>query len=134
MNLVKLFLAVDATFLRNWNEKSNLTCCSKSWLTELLRRLETHGIALGESLETHYIDIAVSQQWLQILIWQTMVRHGLLSLNSAEGPFSLKYPIKLAKYVIETISQTSQATLDSHGIGMVSLSCVLSCTSSTTHT
>lgn len=123
--MVKPFLTVDVTFLKNWNGKSDLTCCSKSWLTTLLQRLEAQGIALGESLETHYIDIAISQQWLQILAWQTMVKYGLLSLNSTEGPFSLKYPISLAKDVIKTISQASQATLDSHGIGMVSLSGVL---------
>jgi len=123
VNLVNLFLAVDTKFLSCWNESSKASHCSKDWLTEVLFKLDTSGVISGETLETHDLDIAISRQWLQVLVWQLMVKHGLLTGNSMDEIFSLKYPIRLARDVIKITSAASQTSLDSHGIGMVSLQC-----------
>jgi hypothetical protein len=121
VNLVNLFLAVDANFLSCWSQPSKPSGCSKSWLTEVLFKLDTSGLISGETLETHDLDIAISRQWLHVLVWQLMVKNGLLTDSSTEELFSLKYPIRLARDVIKITSAVSQTSLDSHGIGMVRL-------------
>lgn len=124
VNLVNLFLAVDTTFLSSWNGNSKSSTFSKGWLTEVLLKLDASGVVSGESLETHDLDIAISRQWLQVLAWQIMVKHGLLTDQTTELPFSLRFPIQLAGAVIKITSSASQSSLDSHGIGMVSLLCI----------
>lgn len=119
VNLVNLFLVIDSTFLSMVNNTSKSADFSKTWLVEVLRKLGALSLAF-ESLETHQLDILVSRQWLQMLLWQLSVKQGLLTTSSTEEPFNLQYPILLARDVVKTIGSVNQETLDSHGIGMVS--------------
>ena len=87
---------------------------------EVQHKLNASAISVEENLETQRLDISISRRWLQVLGWQISVKQGLLTLNSHDGPFDLRYPIELAKDVVQCISTASQASIDSHGIGMVS--------------
>ncbi|OBT63246.1 hypothetical protein VE03_07780 [Pseudogymnoascus sp. 23342-1-I1] len=117
VNLANLFLVIDSTFLSMVNSTSKSADFSKTWLVEVLHKLAAPSMAF-ESLETHQLDILVSRQWLQMLLWQLSVKQGLLTTSSTEEPFNLEYPILLARDVVRTISSVNQETLDSHGIGM----------------
>lgn len=86
----------------------------------MLRKLEASAITLPESLEKHQLDVSISKQWLQILLWKISAKRGLLTLSSTDEPLSLQYPLQIARDVVTTTSVVSQASLDSHGIGMVS--------------
>lgn len=88
---------------------------------EVQHRLDASAVSSEENLETQRLDISISRRWLQVLGWQISVKHGLLTLNSHDGPFDLRYPIELAKDVVQSISTASQSSIDSHGIGMVSI-------------
>lgn len=101
------------------NSTSKSADFSKTWLVEVLRKLSSSSMTC-ESLETHQLDILVSRQWLQMLLWQLSVKQGLLTTSSTEEPFNLQYPILLARDVVKTISSVNQESLDCHGIGMVS--------------
>ncbi|KFY00335.1 hypothetical protein V490_01401 [Pseudogymnoascus sp. VKM F-3557] len=117
VNLVNLFLVIDSTFLSMVNSTSKSADFSKTWLVEVLRKLSSSSMTC-ESLETHQLDILVSRQWLQMLLWQLSVKQGLLTTSSTEEPFNLQYPILLARDVVKTISSVNQESLDCHGIGM----------------
>ena len=118
VSLVDVFRTIDTTFLSLWAGSSSL---SKEWLVAALRRLEPASDAvLAEALEKHRLDICVSQQWLRLLLWKLCTRQGLLTLGSANGPFSLQFPIRLAADMVKTMAKVSQTSLDAHGIGMVS--------------
>lgn len=101
------------------NSTSKSADFSKTWLVEVLRKLAASTMTC-ESLETHQLDILVSRQWLQMLLWQLSVKQGLLTLSSTEEPFNLQYPILLARDVVRSICSVNQESLDCHGIGMVS--------------
>jgi hypothetical protein len=87
---------------------------------EVQRKLSASAMSVEENLETQKLDISISRRWLQVLGWQISVKQGLLTLNSHDGPFDLRYPVELARDVVQSISTASQTCLDSHGIGMVS--------------
>jgi hypothetical protein len=120
VDLANLFQSIDETFLSVWNGRGRKTSCSKNWLLDVQNKLNASAIAVEENLETQRLDISISRRWLQILGWQISVKQGLLTLNSHDGPFDLRYPIELAKDVVLCVSTASQASIDSHGIGMVS--------------
>jgi hypothetical protein len=120
VDLANLFISIDDTFLSIWNGRGRKTNCSKNWLMEVQHRLDASAVSAEENLETQMLDISISRRWLQVLGWQITVKQGLLTLNSHDLPFDLKYPIELAKDVVRCISTASQSSIDSHGIGMVS--------------
>lgn len=87
---------------------------------DIQHKLDASAMSAEENLETQRLDISISRRWLQVLGWQISVKRGLLTLQSHEGPFDLRYPIELAKDVVQCVSTASQTSIDSHGIGMVS--------------
>jgi hypothetical protein len=115
-----VFLVIDSTFLSVWDSTSKRDNLSKIWVIEILRKLEASAITLPESLEKHQLDVSISMQWLQICLWKISAKQGLLTLDANDKPFNLQYPIQLARDAVKTTSLVSQASLDSHGIGMVS--------------
>lgn len=87
---------------------------------EIQHKLSASAVSVEENIETQELDISISRRWLQVLGWQISCKQGLLTLNSQEEQFDLRYPIELARDVVQSISTASQSSLDSHGIGMVS--------------
>lgn len=120
VDLANLFLSIDETFVAVWNGRGRKTNCSKTWLMEIQHKLSASAVSVEENIETQELDISISRRWLQVLGWQISCKQGLLTLNSQEEPFDLRYPIELARDVVQSISTASQSSLDSHGIGMVS--------------
>lgn len=120
VSLVNVFLTIDQTFLSAWAGKPQKDVLSKTWVTEVLRRLGALDITHAESLERHRLDVSISRHWLEVLLWKISAKQGYLTLGSAEEFHNLQFPIRLAREVVMTTSRASQAALDSHGIGMVS--------------
>lgn len=69
-------------------------------------------------LEIQQVDILITQQWLQAMMWK-LSRHGPDS-GETDGrailPFHL--PIVVGKAVMSVIGAASQGAVDAHGIGM----------------
>lgn len=76
---------------------------------------------LMESNETQKIDVSVSRLWLRLLAWQIGIQQRLFFQDDYGQSNKIGYPIMLARDLAHIISTTSQQSLDSHGIGMVSL-------------
>lgn len=78
-------------------------------------------------LEIQQVDILITQQWLQAMMWK-LSRHGSgcpadgsgLNANAGAGAMlPLHLPITVGKAVMNVIGAASQGAVDAHGIGMV---------------
>lgn len=84
--------------------------------TSLSKPLSLEGVS-----EIQKIDILITQQWLQAMMWKLSITSASQpgSRNDSVLPFHL--PVVVGKAVLSVIADTSQGAVDAHGIGMVSL-------------
>ena len=76
-------------------------------------------------LEIQQVDILITQQWLQAMMWKLSKgrAHATQSGSSGNGGddnLPLHLPIVVGKAVMGVIGAASQGAVDAHGIGMVS--------------
>lgn len=77
-------------------------------------------ISLDGVLEIQQVDIFITQQWLQAMMWKLSISHATQpgSRDDVVLPFHL--PVLVGKAVMRVIGTASQGAVDAHGIGMVS--------------
>ncbi|KAJ5317170.1 hypothetical protein PENANT_c029G11836 [Penicillium antarcticum] len=75
-------------------------------------------ISLDGVLEIQQVDILITQQWLQAMMWKLSMSHATQpgSHDNAVLPFHL--PVMVGKAVMSVIGAASQGAVDAHGIGM----------------
>ncbi|KAJ5105272.1 hypothetical protein NUU61_002619 [Penicillium alfredii] len=75
-------------------------------------------ISLDGVLEIQQVDILITQQWLQAMMWKLSMNHATQpgSRDDAVLPFHL--PVLVGKAVMSVIGAASQGAVDAHGIGM----------------
>ncbi|KAJ6049897.1 uncharacterized protein N7446_006776 [Penicillium canescens] len=75
-------------------------------------------ISLDGVLEIQQVDILITQQWLQAMMWKLSMSHATQpgSCDDAVLPFHL--PVMVGKAVMGVIGAASQGAVDAHGIGM----------------
>ncbi|OQE47280.1 hypothetical protein PENCOP_c001G02845 [Penicillium coprophilum] len=75
-------------------------------------------ISLEGVLEIQQVDILITQQWLQTMMWKLSMSHATQpgSRDDAVLPFHL--PVIVGKSVMSVIGAASQGAVDAHGIGM----------------
>ncbi|KAJ6072644.1 hypothetical protein N7467_010729, partial [Penicillium canescens] len=75
-------------------------------------------ISLDGVLEIQQVDILITQQWLQAIMWKLSMSHATQpgSCDDAVLPFHL--PVMVGKAVMGVIGAASQGAVDAHGIGM----------------
>ena len=122
VNLANLFSAVDDSFVSAWRGSRRQSLCNEDWLANTQKQLDAAALALDNVSETQHLDISITREWLHVLAWQMGVSNGLI-WGKGDGGMRLDYPIELAKKVVEITSGANALALDSHGIGMVSLTC-----------
>ncbi|KAJ5584241.1 uncharacterized protein N7459_004041 [Penicillium hispanicum] len=75
-------------------------------------------ISLDGVPEIQQVDILITQQWLQSMMWKLSMSHATQpgSRDDAVLPFHL--PVLVGKAVMGVIGTSSQGAIDAHGIGM----------------
>ncbi|KAJ5720031.1 hypothetical protein N7493_006909 [Penicillium malachiteum] len=75
-------------------------------------------ISLEGVLEIQQVDILITQQWLQSMMWKLSMNHPTQpgAKDDAVMPFHL--PVLVGKAVMGVIGTVSQGAVDAHGIGM----------------
>ncbi|OGM43078.1 amylase cluster transcriptional regulator AmyR [Aspergillus bombycis] len=75
-------------------------------------------ISLEGVSEIQKVDILITQQWLQAMMWKLSMTHATQpgSRDDAVLPFHL--PVLVGKAVMGVIAAASQGAVDAHGIGM----------------
>lgn len=117
--LASVFQPLDESFFSVWN--GSATDCSKEWLLELERAVRT---ALPPNLDASTEEVAnlrVSQFWVRIKLWELFPRFGFLSTESVFECLTFSYPIVVAKDLSILAIKLPIASLQVHGVGMVSM-------------
>jgi Fungal Zn(2)-Cys(6) binuclear cluster domain/Fungal specific transcription factor domain len=116
--LIQLFRCLDDEFMGLWNKVK--VDCSAGWLSGLQQRLYEALPPNMKTTESQMADIKITQQWLRIMVWQLSIANNALSSNSQNTAMTFKYPIEVAKDLVNDISRLSLASMEVHGVGLVS--------------
>lgn len=77
-------------------------------------------ISLDGVLEIQQVDILITQQWLQAMMWKLSISHATQPGSHDEAVLPFHLPVLVGKAVMSVIGTASQGAVDAHGIGMVS--------------
>ena len=119
LHLVSLFRPFDDTFVGLWNKARR--GCSTEWLAQLQQQLSDALPTYLKSTECQAVDLKISQQWLRTMIWQLSISHGYLSSTATDNSMSFQFPIDISRDLVAATSQFSQEAMETHGVGLVSL-------------
>lgn len=93
---------------------------SGSTMTTNIQNAICAPLLLDGVLETQQVDIRVTQQWLQAVMWKLGLSASVEKLIQTQSILPLNVPLTVGKSVMKTLSFASQSSIDAHGIGMVS--------------
>jgi hypothetical protein len=116
--MVNMFKIIDGTFVNLWNRVPN-TCANAAWITRAQTQLLEAVPARIECTEAQEVQIRITQQWLQLHIWQLSLCQGLVSSVSNDDSLTSKHPIEIAGDLIISDQSFGQA-MEAHGTGLVS--------------
>ncbi|KAJ5549857.1 hypothetical protein N7535_002200 [Penicillium sp. DV-2018c] len=75
-------------------------------------------ISLDGVLEIQQVDILITQQWLQAMMWKMFMSHATQSTSRDDAAIPFHLPVMVGKAVMSVIGAASQGAVDAHGIGM----------------
>ncbi|CAL5872424.1 uncharacterized protein PFLUO_LOCUS6688 [Penicillium psychrofluorescens] len=118
-------------FINLINIFEKLTASLYDWLSAgggdgLLERPPTSAIqsnlckpvVLDGVLEIQQVDILVTQQWLQAMMWKLSMSRATQPGSRDEAVIPFHLPVLVGKAVMSVIGTASQGAVDAHGIGM----------------
>ncbi|KAJ5266593.1 hypothetical protein N7478_009401 [Penicillium angulare] len=118
-------------FINLINIFENLTPDLYDWFSAgggegILERPPTSGIlsslckpiSLEGVLEIQQVDILITQQWLQAMMWKLSMNHGTQPGLKDDAVLPFHLPVLVGKAVMGVIGTASQGSVDAHGIGM----------------
>lgn len=117
-NLINIFERLTAS-LYDWLSAGGGDGLLKRPPTSAIQSSLCKPISLDGVLEIQQVDILITQQWLQAMMWKLSITHAaqLGSQDDPALPFHL--PVLVGKTVMGVIGTASQGAVDAHGIGMV---------------
>ena len=76
-------------------------------------------LSLEGVTETQQVDILITQQWLQGVMWKLGLSRSPHKLLGNRGLIPFDAPLLAAYSIMEVLSSVSQTSIDAHGISMV---------------
>ncbi|KAF2003441.1 hypothetical protein P154DRAFT_486665 [Amniculicola lignicola CBS 123094] len=129
--IIKLFLLLDAEFLKNWLGTHNQVpgTVTTSWIEAKSTELEDSPSTSDpddpskdplEHLSTmQRADLTLTREWLRTLIWRLAMSQALLSSRSNKQCLTLLFPVRLSQSLRHLISTLSRQDIEVHGSGIV---------------
>ncbi|CAD6574142.1 MAG: hypothetical protein ASARMPREDX12_006401 [Alectoria sarmentosa] len=124
--LVNLYRPFDDTFIGLWNKSR--TDCSPLTLARLQQQLTEALPQFLNTTESQAADLRTSQQWLRTMVWQLSIANGFLSSTSPDTSMTFRFPIEIAKDLVEVTRQFSKQSMEVHGIGLIEKVFDVACT------
>ncbi|PYH40363.1 putative C6 transcription factor (AmyR) [Aspergillus saccharolyticus JOP 1030-1] len=117
INLISVFEKLTVN-LYDWISAGGVDSCSEIPPTAAIQSRLCKAVSLDGVSEIQKVDILITQQWLQAMMWKLSMIHPTQpgSRDDAVLPFHL--PVVVGKAVMNVISAASQDAVDAHGIGM----------------
>lgn len=117
INLINVFEKLTAN-LFDWVTSGGDSCLgmppTSSIQSSLCKPISVDGV-----LEIQQVDILVTQQWLQAMMWKLSIEHATQASSRTGAVLPLHLPVLVGKAVMNVIGAASQGAIDAHGIGMV---------------
>ncbi|KAJ5186068.1 hypothetical protein N7491_006062 [Penicillium cf. griseofulvum] len=118
-SLVHLFVSVDGVLIdTNKFTETEQRSCSKESLSRIQSELRQHPQWPTEWNEVQRSDVAITQQWLRMLVWQLSLRNVAMSSEPTADSMSFVYPAHVSRDALQSISSVSMDALVAHGPGM----------------
>ncbi|RAL16099.1 putative C6 transcription factor (AmyR) [Aspergillus homomorphus CBS 101889] len=117
INLISIFEKLTVN-LYDWISAGGVDSSSEIPPTSAIQSSLCKAISLDGVSEIQKVDILITQQWLQAMMWKLSMTRPTQpgSRDDAVLPFHL--PVMVGKAVMNVISAASQDAVDAHGIGM----------------
>lgn len=128
LNLINIFEKI-AVSLYDWISAGGGDSCLEIPPTSSIQSSLCEPVSVDGVLEIQQVDILITQQWLQAMMWKLSMGHATQA-GAPVLPFHL--PVLVGKAVMNVIGAASQGAVDAHGIGMVRLHNLLAQLSLTT--
>jgi hypothetical protein len=120
-SLAHLFASVDGVLVGS--EASNNghgQRYSREMLVQIQHALRQYDQWPMDWNEVQRSDLAITQQWLRMLVWQLSLSNVTLSSEPGDDSMSFTYPAHVSRDALRSISTVSFDALVAHGPGMVS--------------
>ncbi|PYI34635.1 hypothetical protein BP00DRAFT_39358 [Aspergillus indologenus CBS 114.80] len=117
INLISIFEKLTVN-LFDWISAGGVDSSSEIPPTSAIQSSLCKTISLEGVSEIQKVDILITQQWLQAMMWKLSMTRPTQpgSRDDAVLPFHL--PVMVGRAVMNVISAASQDAVDAHGIGM----------------
>lgn len=79
-----------------------------------------NSISLEGVIEIQQVDILITQQWLQAMMWRFSINNSTQPASHHNELLPFHLPVLVGKAVMGVVGAASQGAVDAHGIGMVS--------------
>ncbi|KFY47890.1 hypothetical protein V495_01761 [Pseudogymnoascus sp. VKM F-4514 (FW-929)] len=118
LNLILLFENIPSRFY-DWISDGALQSPSeKSMVNEISNNLTAFVPLSSDFFETQEIDIFVTRDWLQTMLWRHSTRNSTDYARASLLNTPAYSPILTGKSILRLIASASQSSMDAHGIGM----------------
>jgi hypothetical protein len=124
-HMVGLVDFVDSTFVRCWRNQcwteSSTLHVSATDICTLLQRYTSLIVIEDSSNEAQRADYLITRHWICHVLWSVGSRHGYMQDTSPIAQMRPNYALAIAKDSIETCETFEMASLECHGVGLVSI-------------
>ncbi|KAJ5832985.1 hypothetical protein N7474_001296 [Penicillium riverlandense] len=117
INLINIFEKLTAN-LYDWLSAGGGDGLLESPPTSAIQSSLSKPVVLDGVLEIQQVDILVTQQWLQAMMWKLSMSRATQPGSRDDTVLPFHLPVLVGKAVMSVIGTASQGAVDAHGIGM----------------
>lgn len=117
INLINIFDKLTAN-LYDWISAGGGDGLLERPPTSVIQSSLCKPVSLDGVLEIQQVDILITQQWLQSMMWKLSMSHATQPGSRDDSVLPFHLPVLVGKAVMSVIGSASQGAVDAHGIGM----------------
>ena len=126
-NLVNLFWEFDQSGIFELLDRTifdlsaldNVDPFTRNVLFSLQRTVANSAFEADQMNDIQAIDMAVTRQWMRVILWKLKQRHEALGASPLSTDSSWQSPIQIAKDFLTSVSHIPDTAIESHGPGLV---------------
>lgn len=103
----------------NTSSLDNLDASDPKMLKSLSEGLAGHTLQTDQINDIQAVDIALTRQWMRVILWRLTQSHGLFATPSWRRDASLYEPIQIAKEFLAVVAHMPSTAIEAHGPGLV---------------
>ncbi|KAL4887118.1 fungal-specific transcription factor domain-containing protein [Aspergillus karnatakaensis] len=117
INLIGVFENLSVN-LYDWVAAGGMDGTSEMPPTSAIQANLSKPISLEGVSEIQKVDILITQQWLQAMMWKLSMTRASQPGSRSDTVLPFHLPVLVGKSVMSVIADASQGAVDAHGIGM----------------